>query len=131
MNVDTLPELDWGGRLAPLPLFYVSVASKGLRVYVSGLESTLTGISTSVDSKGVVPSERDNSRAAHSDGVQRRWDHPVLKQMNCTRESRRFTEKLVYAHGSRSQGKRMAVVTGSASPRLETGGDIPGSVEGP
>ena len=33
-------------------MFFVSVASKGLRIYVSGLESTLAGISISVDSKG-------------------------------------------------------------------------------
>jgi hypothetical protein len=33
------------------PMFFISVASKGLRVYVSGLESTLAGISTSDDSK--------------------------------------------------------------------------------
>ena len=32
-------------------MFFVSVASKGLRVHVSGLESTLAGISISVDSK--------------------------------------------------------------------------------
>src|SRR5216683_429484 len=34
------------------PMFFVSVASKGLSDYISVLESTLTGISTSVDSKG-------------------------------------------------------------------------------
>jgi hypothetical protein len=34
-------------------VFFVSVASKELRVHVSGLESTLTGILISVDSKGV------------------------------------------------------------------------------
>ena len=33
-------------------MFFVSVASKGLSVYVSGLESTLTDISISVDFKG-------------------------------------------------------------------------------
>jgi hypothetical protein len=33
-------------------MFFVSVASKGLGVYVSHLESTLAGISISVDSKG-------------------------------------------------------------------------------
>ncbi len=32
-------------------MFFVSVASKKLRVYVSGLESTLARISISVDSK--------------------------------------------------------------------------------
>src|SRR6266704_247351 len=37
---------------APSPLVFVSVASKGLRVYVSDLESTLAGIPISVDSKG-------------------------------------------------------------------------------
>src|SRR5712692_532986 len=37
----------------PPPGFFVSVASKGLSVYVSGLESTLAGISISVASKGV------------------------------------------------------------------------------
>jgi hypothetical protein len=36
---------------APPPCIFVSVASKGLRVYVSGLESTHAGISISVDSK--------------------------------------------------------------------------------
>ena len=36
----------------PLPLVFVSVASKSLRVHVSGLESTLAGTSISVDSKG-------------------------------------------------------------------------------
>ncbi len=34
-------------------MFFVSVASKGLRVRVSGLESTLTRVSISVDSKWV------------------------------------------------------------------------------
>jgi hypothetical protein len=34
------------------PLFFVSVASKRLRVCVSGLESTLAGTPLSVDSKG-------------------------------------------------------------------------------
>jgi hypothetical protein len=33
-------------------MFFISVASKGLRICASGLESTLTGISISVDSKG-------------------------------------------------------------------------------
>ena len=33
-------------------MFFVSVASKELRIYVSGLESTLAGTSISVDSKG-------------------------------------------------------------------------------
>jgi hypothetical protein len=36
----------------PLPLFFVSVASKELRDCLSGLESTLADISISVDSKG-------------------------------------------------------------------------------
>jgi hypothetical protein len=39
-------------ELSPLPLVFVSVASKSLRVHVSGLESTLAGTSISVDSKG-------------------------------------------------------------------------------
>src|SRR5258708_13696111 len=39
-------------QVSPHPWFFVSVASKGLRVSVSGLESTLTDISISVDSKG-------------------------------------------------------------------------------
>ena len=34
-------------------MFFISVASKELRVYVSGLESTLADISVSVDSKWV------------------------------------------------------------------------------
>ncbi len=38
--------------LALPPAFFVSVASKGLSVSVSGLESTLTGDCVSVDSKG-------------------------------------------------------------------------------
>src|SRR5260370_37619861 len=37
----------------PSPLFFISVASKGLRIYVNGLESTLAGISISVDSKRI------------------------------------------------------------------------------
>ena len=37
MTVETLSDLNWSGH----PLSFVSVASKGLRVYVSGLESTL------------------------------------------------------------------------------------------
>jgi hypothetical protein len=43
----------WLTITAPSPLFFVSVASKGLSVPVSGLESTLTGICISVDSKEV------------------------------------------------------------------------------
>ena len=35
----------------PLPLFFVNVASKGLRLSVSVLESTLAGPHVSVDSK--------------------------------------------------------------------------------
>ena len=35
-----------------LPQFFVSVASKGLKFCVSGLESTFTGGPASVDSKG-------------------------------------------------------------------------------
>src|SRR5260370_23261212 len=38
---------------APLPLLFIRFGSKGFSVYVSGLESTLAGISISVDSKGV------------------------------------------------------------------------------
>jgi hypothetical protein len=37
------------------PSFFVSVASKGVRTHVRGLESTLTDICVSVDSKGVAP----------------------------------------------------------------------------
>jgi hypothetical protein len=36
-------------------MFFVSVASKELRVYVSGLKSTLARISIGVDSKWVSP----------------------------------------------------------------------------
>jgi hypothetical protein len=35
------------------PLFFVSIADKGLRVGVSGLESTVVGDCVSVDSKRV------------------------------------------------------------------------------
>ncbi len=41
-----------GSATAPPPVFFISVASKGLRDCVSGLESTLAGTSISVDSKG-------------------------------------------------------------------------------
>src|SRR5260370_7025756 len=42
------------GNAAPLPpVFFVSVASKGLSFSVSHLESTLTGMLTSVASKGL------------------------------------------------------------------------------
>jgi hypothetical protein len=37
----------------PYPLFFVSVADKGLRIVVSGLESTVMGGCVSVDSKKV------------------------------------------------------------------------------
>jgi hypothetical protein len=48
--------------IAPLPPgFFVNVASKGLRVFVSGLESTLTGLLTSVDSKGVARSAKEDA----------------------------------------------------------------------
>jgi hypothetical protein len=36
---------------SPSPFIFVSVASKGLRVHICGLESTLARISISVDSK--------------------------------------------------------------------------------
>ena len=44
----------WRGNDCPLgsPWVFVSVASKGLNVCVSALESILAGISISVDSKG-------------------------------------------------------------------------------
>jgi hypothetical protein len=35
----------------PHPLFFVNVASKGLRAYVSDLDSTVAGSPISVDSK--------------------------------------------------------------------------------
>jgi hypothetical protein len=38
---------------APAPYIFVSVAAKRLRVPVSGLESTVTGIPPNVDSKGI------------------------------------------------------------------------------
>ena len=41
-----------GPTMTPLPPgLFVSVAAKGLRFYVSGLESILTDVSISVDSK--------------------------------------------------------------------------------
>src|SRR5260370_25752739 len=48
-----VPELVSSRFPPPLPLLFISVASKGFSVHVSGLESTLAGISISVDSKGV------------------------------------------------------------------------------
>ena len=59
-----------------------SVASKGLSVYVSGLESTLAGTSTSVDSKEVARGEKDSSRTANFDAVRRRQGRPVSNQIN-------------------------------------------------
>jgi hypothetical protein len=44
-------------------MFFVSVASKGLRVYVSGLESTLAGMPISVDSKGSYAAQKLCRRA--------------------------------------------------------------------
>ena len=41
------------GRITPPPGFFVSVASKGFSVPISGLESTLVDISISVDCKEV------------------------------------------------------------------------------
>jgi len=61
-----VPGLEWGVLdTHPPPPFFVSVASKGVRVHVSGLESTLAGVSTSVDSKEVAWGEKDNSRTGH------------------------------------------------------------------
>src|SRR5260370_6372485 len=74
----------------PPPGFFVSVASKELRVYVSGLESTLAGISTSVDSKKVAGGEKDNSRTANFDVV-RAAGAPGLKPNKLRGEWRRFT----------------------------------------
>ncbi len=54
----------------PPPMFLVSVASKELRVCVSGLESTLTGIPISVDSKwvrGGMISHRSEDRPLHAE----------------------------------------------------------------
>jgi hypothetical protein len=48
----------------PPPCILVSVASKGLRILVSGLESTLAGISISVDSKGVAGRGRGSEAGA-------------------------------------------------------------------
>src|SRR5713226_3552423 len=45
----------------------------------------------SVDSKEVAGGEKDNSRTANFDGVRHRRDRPVSNQINCLRESRRFT----------------------------------------
>ena len=42
-----------GANYQRRPHILVSVASKGVRIHVSGLESTLTGNSISVDSKGL------------------------------------------------------------------------------
>jgi hypothetical protein len=42
----------------PSPLFFISVAFNGLKVYVSGLESTLASISISVDSKGTYVAQK-------------------------------------------------------------------------
>ena len=43
----------WLTIRAPPPMFFISVASKGLRLAVSVLKSTLMGDHVSVDSKGV------------------------------------------------------------------------------
>jgi hypothetical protein len=52
---------------------------------------TLAGICTSVDSKEVARSEKDNSRTARFDGVRHRRGRPVSNPINCIRGSRRFT----------------------------------------
>src|SRR5260370_20577447 len=64
------------------PWFFVSVASKGLRVYVSGLESTLADILQVLILKKLPGREKDNSRTANLDGVQRRRDRPVPNQLH-------------------------------------------------
>src|SRR5712671_6565077 len=59
------------------PMFLVSVASKGLRVHVSALESTLAGISISVDSKwvrGGMISRRSEDRPLHAERIRRSWE---------------------------------------------------------
>src|SRR5260370_1539214 len=58
-------------RLLP-PMFFVSVAYKGLRDCVSGLESTLAGSSISVACKGVrggMISHRFEDRPVHVEGI--------------------------------------------------------------
>jgi hypothetical protein len=52
-------------------LFYISVAFKGLRVYVSGLESTLTGISMSVDSKWLIGEVAEDLNRCEKEKVKR------------------------------------------------------------
>ena len=54
-------------------MFFIGVASKGLRVPVSGLESTHAGVSISVDSKGVAGGAFVSpDEAAGADSLKRR-----------------------------------------------------------
>src|SRR5206468_9276430 len=84
------------GAANPSPWFFVSVASKGLRVYVSGLESTLAGISTSVDSKEV-------ARTTHGPRISTERGSPGLNQIHCIRESRRLDRKSTRLNSSHDQ----------------------------
>jgi hypothetical protein len=79
----------------PLPRFFVSVASKGLRIYVSGLESTLAGISIGVDSKWL------NGKVGELLADAERALTP--------RMLRRFTRHVVYQKAMKSQRKSQAV----------------------
>jgi len=78
--------------MTPLPPgLFVSVAAKGLRFYVSGLESILTDVSISVDSKEVAGGQKSSLRSAHFDGICPGRDRRQLIQVDCLTESRRFT----------------------------------------
>ncbi len=60
---------------APSPYVFVSVDSKGFRVTVSDLESTVTGSPTSVDSKGLAlhqtSARANSSRGLGPEGIAR------------------------------------------------------------
>jgi hypothetical protein len=106
----------------PLPRFFVSVASKGLRNSVSGLESTLTGILTSVDSKEVARGEKHNLWCRE---IRRSTTLPELPSLKPIELLLGIAQ--VYLGDSINEAyqmsrKKMQVVAGSGPVRLEKGG---------
>jgi hypothetical protein len=71
----------------PSPRFFVNVASKGFRISVSGLESTLMGGRVSVAPKGVTLHQ--NCAKGGPDGVARRVSelnittHAIINYLSC------------------------------------------------
>jgi hypothetical protein len=121
VTAETLSDVNRTGWLYPLPRFFVSVASKGLRNSVSDLESTLTGIPTSVDSKEVARCEKRNLWVRE---IRRSTTLPGLPSLKPIELHLGIAQ--VYLGDSINEvhqvsRKKMQAVTGSGRLSLETG----------